>query len=250
MKFEIFIINLARSKSRWESISARLDTFSLVYQRVDAIDGKSCDPEKLEQHYSPEINRKTYHRPLTAGEIGCYLSHINCWERIIDSQLDFALILEDDAVPSDILPEIIRSTQHYPPGWDVIKLATGPRQKEITAEKLLSQIDLSVVSFAKIPSTATAQLVSVAGAQKLLSNRKLFGRPVDVDIQFFWEAGLKIFGLRPFPVHVDFAFESDISQIAVRRSDWRRRWRRLQQRFEYEVKNRRHRGACLRAIRQ
>ena len=248
MKFEIFIINLARSKSRWESISARLDTLSLEYQRVDAVDGKLCDPEKLEQHYSTAINRKTYHRPLTPGEIGCYLSHIDCWERIIDSQLDFALILEDDAVPSDMLPEIIRSTQHYPPGWDVIKLATGPRQKKITAEKLVPQIDLSIVSFAKVPSTTTAQLVSAAGAQKLLAYRKSFGRPVDVDFQFFWEAGLQIFGLSPLPVHVDPAFESDITQIAVRRSGWRRRWRRLQQRFEYELKNRRHRGACLRSI--
>ena len=104
MQFEILVINLARSTSRWESISARLDALGLEYQCVDAVDGKSCAPKILEQHYSPEINRKTWHRPLTPGEIGCYLSHIDCWERIVDSQLDFALILEDDAVPGDKLP--------------------------------------------------------------------------------------------------------------------------------------------------
>lgn len=37
-----------------------------------------------------------HHRQMTMGEIGCFLSHYNIWERIVERNQQLVLILEDD----------------------------------------------------------------------------------------------------------------------------------------------------------
>ena len=37
-----------------------------------------------------------YHRQMTMGEIGCFLSHYRIWENIVERKQNEVLILEDD----------------------------------------------------------------------------------------------------------------------------------------------------------
>ena len=37
-----------------------------------------------------------HHRPMTMGEIGCFLSHYRIWEKMLKDDLNEVLILEDD----------------------------------------------------------------------------------------------------------------------------------------------------------
>ena len=44
----------------------------------------------------PEFEEPYHGRPLTYGEIGCFMSHYNIWQDMVDRNLDTVLILEDD----------------------------------------------------------------------------------------------------------------------------------------------------------
>jgi glycosyl transferase family 25 len=78
-------------------------------------------------------------------------------------------------------------------------------------------------------SGGAATAISKAAAQRLLDATNKFGRPVDTDIQHFWEKGIKVLSLMPYPIAQDMAFESTISAKKVTRKKyfWKRKWQQL-----------------------
>ena len=44
----------------------------------------------------PEFSEPYHGRPLTYGEIGCFMSHFNIWTEIVERDLDMSLVFEDD----------------------------------------------------------------------------------------------------------------------------------------------------------
>lgn len=44
----------------------------------------------------PDYKDPYHKRPMTLGEVGCFLSHYNIWKRIVDEELNQVLVLEDD----------------------------------------------------------------------------------------------------------------------------------------------------------
>ena len=46
--------------------------------------------------YQPNIIRPKYPFKMRKAEIATFLSHRKCWQKIIDDELDGALIIEDD----------------------------------------------------------------------------------------------------------------------------------------------------------
>lgn len=44
----------------------------------------------------PDYKDPYHKRPMTLGEVGCFLSHYNIWKKIVDENLKDALVLEDD----------------------------------------------------------------------------------------------------------------------------------------------------------
>ena len=68
------------------------------YERVNAVDGKLVDYEKVLNNKMKVCERwldPLEDRPLTPGEVGCILSHITVWSKIVTSGQP-AIVLEDD----------------------------------------------------------------------------------------------------------------------------------------------------------
>jgi glycosyl transferase family 25 len=239
---DIFVINLASSKDRLESITAQLTAAHLDFTRISAIDGSSLSPAELNAHYQPDLNKRIYRRPLSLGEIGCYLSHRNCWQQIIDNKLAMALILEDDAALSDQLSDVLSNIEQLSIKWDIIKLCDPPKRK-----KQASTVDLNkktrLCQYKKIPSRATGYVVSQNGALKLLQARSVFGRPVDDDMQYYWEFNGEVFGIEPCPIsNSPLATDSDIDSDRPRQSTKTilSRVKAPLLRLDYEIKLLRH----------
>ena len=95
---KIYVINLERSKKRWESISRQLELVGFPYERVNAIDGKLISLEEYKKICVPLKNwlKMSWPQELTHTELACYLSHMKCWESLINSEENYACILEDD----------------------------------------------------------------------------------------------------------------------------------------------------------
>lgn len=88
---KIFVINLARSSERRVSIEQQLSLLQLDYEIVEAVDGSQLNYDEIVKH------TKTLNYAVTSGEIGCALSHIKIYRKIVSNNIPFALILEDDA---------------------------------------------------------------------------------------------------------------------------------------------------------
>ncbi len=210
MNNNVLVINLERSEKRMAEINSRLLKVKLPYTRISAVDGSKLSQTDIDSNYSQTLNSKTYRRPLSLGEIGCYMSHKKCWQYVVDNNLSNCLILEDDAELDARLPDLITLIQSYDQPWDVIKLCDPPKHKKIVDSLTLND-DFKLCQYKKIPSRATGYLLSYEGAVKLLNARDRFGRPVDDDMQFYWEFRGDVMGIEPSPIwNSESSLNSDI----------------------------------------
>ena len=224
---QIFVINLDGSSQRMAEMGQRLKRLNLAFEREPAVNGAKLSADQLHKFYQPLLNRKHYRRPLSAGEIGCYLSHRNCWQKIRDQQFNHALILEDDAELDDRLPSVLASIAQIAEPWDIIKLCDPPKKKTILDSVTIASVakdsgtadgDFKLCLYNKVPSRATGYVVSAAGAIKLLKAREKFARPIDDDLQFYWEYSGNVFGIEPSPVwNAQSSLQSDIDNAGNRK---------------------------------
>ena len=210
MNHKIFVINLDERPDKFKNAEDQLIAQGLTCERISAVRGSNLTQEQIEQAYDKEANIQHYMKTMSVGEIGCYLSHRAAWKKIIDEKLDYAIILEDDCkLEADfhLLPSLLDQLQD----WDYIKL-TGPRgRKKIQATSELSD-GYSIAHYNKIPISTPGQVVSLKGAITLLNNSQPFFRPVDVDLQQYWEKKIDIIGIEPKLVDTA-GFDSDITAM-------------------------------------
>ena len=98
--FKIYVINLKRETKRKENIINELRKQNIVdFEVIDAIDGEVIKKSELDLLISKSnkfINPiNTF---MNAPEICCALSHIKVYKKFIETNMDYALIFEDDAI--------------------------------------------------------------------------------------------------------------------------------------------------------
>ncbi len=209
MKFKVFIINLDRSTARYQHAVEQLAAWpQLPVERVSAADGRIMTEQQLNQYYSAEHNHRNYYKMLKPAEKGCFISHIWCWQKIIEQQLDFALILEDDFILEGDLTALLQALSALPANWQYLKLAAPYKKQPVIQRQSLGSFEW--VTYSKNPIATLAQAVSYAGAERLLQQLP-FDRPVDVMLQHSWQTGMPAVGIEPFLFRAEFAFDSDIA---------------------------------------
>lgn len=211
MKFKIFVINLDERPDKFKNAEDQIIAQDLSCERISAVRGSNLSKEEVDCVYDAQLNKKHYMKPLSLGEIGCYLSHRSAWQKIVDEQLDFAIVLEDDCKLEASFEEITQIVQNLE-NWDYIKL-TGPRGGRKNQECLTVKPGFSITHFNKVPTSASGQVISQMGAQKLLRNSQPFFRPVDVDIQHYWEREIDVLGTSP-KLTDTCGLDSDITAMA------------------------------------
>lgn len=201
-----------KNKDRLESCSAQLKAQKVQFERYPAIYGRDIAQSTLEKFYNKKLNKTLYKKELSVGEIGCYLSHMALWQKIVDEKLDYAVILEDDFTLSNNFnkfPEIIDKLID----WDYIRIAFPSRSPKVT-EKICVSADFSIIRFDKIPINTLGQIISLRGAKKLLGYTNNIFRPVDVDIKHCWEKNIDVLTTYPYLINNRANFESEISKMS------------------------------------
>lgn len=96
-KLKTYVINLPKDVARrqnMEEVTGLLPYLDVEW--VQAVYGKELSEEEIEQRFDRKKYQRVYHRLPFSGEIGCTLSHYECYKRILKSGEQTALILEDD----------------------------------------------------------------------------------------------------------------------------------------------------------
>ena len=103
-----FYINLDDNHERRNHIENNLYNYGFTnVSRIPAVDTRTIenlnryrsmiDPTAYDQLLvNIQTGKRNSHRELTKGAVGCYLSHLNIYRHIVESQIPYALIFEDD----------------------------------------------------------------------------------------------------------------------------------------------------------
>ncbi|MFQ3203558.1 MAG: glycosyl transferase family 25 [Pseudoalteromonas tetraodonis] len=207
MPIPFYIINMQGCEDRWETTLKRLTSLHLNAERFEATIGKNLSEEETLKWYCPKKNKKRYNRNLSAGEIGCYVSHMRLWQKMVNENMPFCVVLEDDLFIEASLKDVVDAALKLK-NWDLIKLSDNRNFPFIDSAPL--ENNLTVGNYKKAPNGTQGYIISLSGAKKLLQ-RKPFFRPVDVDMQFHTEVGLSMIGIKPYPIAEDRSFISEIT---------------------------------------
>jgi len=117
---KIFIISLSNSTDRQDFMKQQLENNNISYGFFNAVDGRKLSLEETEILY--DIKKAKKYRELTPGEIGCSLSHKAIYKKIIDENIERAIILEDDIIIRPDFKTIVSYFENLPLKGYVIKL--------------------------------------------------------------------------------------------------------------------------------
>lgn len=227
------IIHLERAVKRLPTVKATIEKMPLPAEVVSAVDGAQMSAVEA-QAYVPKLIRPTYPFTLRPSEIATFHSHRACWKRILDEDLDAALILEDDLqFDPEVFPAALDlALSHCRPG-DVIRFPI--KLREAAREHVAAQGDIHLRTYDKVALGMVAQLVTREAAAKLLAITEQFDRPVDNVLQMQWLHDLRV--LTVWPSGVSEISEQIGGSLIGRRSGLAEKLRReiLRPIYRYQI---------------
>jgi glycosyl transferase family 25 len=203
----VLLINLDRSERRREQMQARLAAMGLAYERLAAVDGKARWDE-----LAPSVDivafQRNVGRDLMVGEIGCYHSHLQAWQQLLDSDCHTLLVLEDDVVfGADFMQALTLALEHRQ-AWDTLNF-NKIRAKQPVRQQRMGGFSLNAY---RGPLTGMgAYLIQRGTAARLLPSMLPITLPIDLELDRVYLHDLRRLGCEPFPSHVDDENQSTIT---------------------------------------
>lgn len=176
------VINLDRSPERLRDVTARFRVMGIEIERFPAVDAR-LERERCAAALHLGWFRTFTRRDCVPGEIGCALSHFALWESLRDRAGDTFLVLEDDAVPTQLLCDLPLALKSLPDDWEILVLAddmsTGPFWSRWAGA-------IELVRYARPGYLSVAYVVH----RRFLKRRRLWTRPrpfrFSLDYWRFW----------------------------------------------------------------
>nr|WP_122074308.1 glycosyltransferase family 25 protein [Pseudophaeobacter sp. EL27] len=189
------IIHMPGSSNRAANVEHLL--FSLPKAEViEAVNGRAVAADLAEILHPGDLHRPNYPFPLSPGEIGCFLSHRRCWQRIIDADWDYALIVEDDlALEPPLWQDALTLIAQQASQESFIRLPA--KHREMPALQVSQQGESKLFLPKMIGLQTVAQVVGRAAARRLLTATEHLDRPVDTFLQMHWVHGQPIQTILP-----------------------------------------------------
>lgn len=191
----IHLINLDRAPVRWVAVSARLKQAGLAFERFPAIDAQGLS--EGEMHAATGGAAARFKRPMSPGEIACYLSHIAVWQRIAGGSAPAGIVLEDDVEVGEGASAFLAELTEIPPDWDMLKFF-AERPLPLTHETRLRSGHRYGVS-RRLPLSTAAYALTRAAAAAMAERAIPFSRPIDLDMRHWWKFGICIKVAEPHP---------------------------------------------------
>jgi len=200
LSWPIFVISLKRAVQRRVASRQALDAIGLPFEFFDAVEGVRLDDATVARVYDAKLNALQYKRPLSLPEIGCYLSHYELWRRIVDDNLEGAVILEDDFDADEVLTKVVEEIGSAPLSGALVKLFS---RKPVLGETVASLCgERRLVAPHRVPGLTLGYALDRTAAEMLVANALPFSRPLDMDIKHWWEFGLPVLVVDPPPLRI------------------------------------------------
>ncbi|ENO91852.1 glycosyl transferase [Thauera sp. 28] len=205
-EFDVFVVNMARSRDRLERMSALLEDTGLSFERFEAVDGSVEDVSKC---YDSAKQLSSGYRDLSRAELGCYLSHVRLWEKAAERSSGFVVVLEDDIDIEGGIAQLLEGVAGLQCSWDLIRLAGLGEVPYVRLGHLDQNHEL--VALMRGSTGTQGYCISPDGARKLLAKALPITMPVDVYIDYDWISGIQTLAIMPYPVQENREISSTIS---------------------------------------
>ncbi|MFT5342594.1 MAG: glycosyl transferase family 25 [Paracoccaceae bacterium] len=163
---------------------------------VEAVNGDDAIAQGAIAIRPGDLRQPAYPFPLGPGEVGCFLSHRACWQRIIDSGQDYGLIAEDDLAFDPVnWVEAMDLIEAQANADMFIRLPAKPSETpvQVVGQNGSARLFLPRV----IGLNSVCQVVGRNAAQRLLAASETLDRPLDAFLQMHWVTGQPIHTILP-----------------------------------------------------
>jgi len=228
-----YCINLPDLVERRDRIISKFNPFKLDIQFVDAVDTRDDKWRAYKKYLTHDgilqlentikRGKREKDSDLTPGAVGCFLSHIKCWKKFMDTNpghSDILLVLEDDSFPDKLFASEMRLLfKNFPRDADVILLSyitnlahTEHKFHDFTLFKLNQDGYFYLTD---------AYLITKRGIEKLFNHLEARNWRIDVQIdsylsQLVSQKKLNIYYLaRPICYQDNGSFHTTIQTIPV-----------------------------------
>jgi GR25 family glycosyltransferase involved in LPS biosynthesis len=223
--FQACVINLPRRRDRLVEFGKHY-TLPVKYEIIDAVDGRLLDVDELAKNnvignhgLQSLLNTehgipKHYHYELgTVGAIGCSLSHIKAWEKVVKENIKMMMVFEDDAwVIGMTLSDIQERINDIPEDWHLYMIG----QPHTILEGIPVKEKTKLYKVTRFCGTH-AYIVNLQGAQWLLSYGRLLPIEQQIDAhlsELASDHGLNIYIHLNKPFVSPFGGNSDIQVMS------------------------------------
>jgi glycosyl transferase, family 25 len=217
-EFDVQVIHMEKNKDRIINFRNYYNNSDMKFKKYEifpAVVGKDINlidfvsPKGYAQILMTEKTKKrTHHYDITRGAVGCYLSHLAIYKKLINSNLNYTIIFEDDTImAADFYERLLVGISVIPKDWDIILLGVMC---------LKCDIEKNYIKINRFWGTH-GYLVNRIGAKKLVEYLdKPISKQIDADMSLLIKRGLiKVYGINPIIVAQDPVFGSDIQEIVI-----------------------------------
>jgi len=199
MTVKAFVIHLERAAARRPQVDLLTRVIPITTDVLPAVDGNNVSPAEAARVFRQGMHRPQYPFQLSRNEIACFLSHRVAWRRILETGIDAALIVEDDAaIAADDFANVLATATAGLQPHEVVRFPHRDRHE--TGPVVRSRGDVHLIE-PRLPGFGTVmQLVGREAARRLLDASSAFDRPVDIFVQMQWLHGARILSARPIVV--------------------------------------------------
>jgi len=217
-EFNVYVIHMAKNKDRlinFDEYYNKSDIKFKPYEIFPAVVGKDLNlvnyvtEKAYEQILMTErTGNRIHHYDLSPGAVGCYLSHLSIYKKLVNSNLKYAIIFEDDSIMvSNFYEKVLYSLNVVPDDWDILLLGVIC----LKCDEFKDYIKIN-----RFWGTH-GYIINKQSAKKILEFLdKPLSKQIDTDMSILIKRGLiKVYGVNPILVNQDPKFGSDIQSHVI-----------------------------------
>lgn len=193
----IFIVHYKKLIDRKKYLQEKLKNYNIYFideydrEFVDKYDkiyfkNKNLWKERVDGIYKDDIK----YRDLKNSEVCNYLSHLKAYKKILENNLEYAIILEDDVIINDDFDINLNDLiNNIPKDYDCIFFGSSFKIKDLDYMTFETSTFVSDFLYKKelgTSRTADAYIVSNKAAKKLVDNINEIALPIDFSLTYFF----------------------------------------------------------------
>lgn len=175
------VISLPHAENRRQALLAQAREHQLDIHIVDAVAGKELDLQNQSYGYDRARRRRLFTHDLLPNEIACALSHRKALHTFLQSEAEYGVIMEDDAVIDPLFQAGISELINHLQGWEAAKLFTDDGKLYPLCRPFADAV-VQPVFPKKLPWVAVGYLYTRKGAQAVYESMQRFWLPADAQI--------------------------------------------------------------------